>query len=172
MAKFFVEMNSILFAGVFLDWIIGYFSSWRIAAACGAANCAILIITMIFLPETPYWLVENNQIEAAKKSLIFFRGTDYNVDSELNEIKEKFMSKQKVDGRSISSISWILKRFWSAAFLKPFLCIGMTLIISNLTGFEVINLYMVPILQESGSNIDAEIGTIIVGGVRVLSAGK
>ena len=86
--------------------------------------------------------------------------------------KEKFISKQKVDSRSISSVSWILKRFWSAAFLKPFLCIGMTLIISNLTGFEVINLYMVPILQESGSNIDAEIGTIIVGGVRVLSAGK
>ena len=86
--------------------------------------------------------------------------------------KEKFISKQKVDSRSISPVSWILKRFWSAAFLKPFLCIGMTLIISNLTGFEVINLYMVPILQESGSNIDAEIGTIIVGGVRVLSAGK
>ena len=92
-AMFFVDMNSILFAGVFLDWIIGYFSSWRIAAACGAANCAILIITMIFLPETPYWLVENNQIEAAKNSLIFFRGTDYDVDSELNEIKVWIMCK-------------------------------------------------------------------------------
>ena len=125
---------------------------------------------MIFLPETPYWLIENNQIEAARKSLIFFRGTNYDVASELDEIKEKFMSKQRAD--STTSISWILKRFWSAAFLKPFLCIGMTLIISNLTGFEVINLYMVPILQESGSNIDAEIGTIIVGGVRVVSAGK
>ena len=48
---------------------------------------------MIFLPETPYWLVENNQIEAAKNSLIFFRGTDYDVDSELNEIKVWIMCK-------------------------------------------------------------------------------
>ena len=130
------------------------------------APCCVVILTLIFLPETPYWLIENNQFEEAKKSLKFFRGINHDTSAELEEIHQKHLSKKESQ-----TFSWIMRRLFSRAFFRPFLCIGMLEIIFMLSGFEVVMLYMHRILETTQSSIDPSLGPVITGVVRVISAG-
>ena len=99
-----------------------------------------------------------------------FRGPDYNITDEINEIKEKHMSKVELQGKSKSWI-WTFQRLASATFLKPFSCIGVLYMLTEWCGFNVILVYMITILKESGSSIDPNIGPIVVGSVRFVFAG-
>ena len=141
--------------------------SWKIVAFCGIAPCCIMIFALILLPETPYWLIENNQFDQARKSLVFFRGPNCNIESELKEMEDKHLSKQQ----NRESCIWIIKRMCSRAFLKPFYCIGILEILFMFTGFDIVVIYMVSLLKETGSSIDPNLGPIVVGIVRFISAG-
>ena len=54
----------------------------------------MLTVAMVLLPETPYWLIEYNQFEKAKKSLRFFRGSKYDINPEFNEIHQNHQKYQ------------------------------------------------------------------------------
>ena len=116
----------------------------------------MLTVAMVLLPETPYWLIEYNQFEKAKKSLRFFRGSEYDVNPEFNEIHQRHLSKDKNQ-----SCSWMLQRLFSKAFMKPFMCSGVIYMIFTVSGFDIIIIYMVTILQETGSSDDPNIGTMV-----------
>ena len=116
----------------------------------------MLTVAMVLLPETPYWLIEYNQFEKAKKSLRFFRGSHYDINPEFNEIHQRHLSKDKNQ-----SCSWMLQRLFSKAFLKPFMCSGVIYMIFTVSGFDIIIIYMVTILEETGSSIDPNIGTMV-----------
>ena len=116
----------------------------------------MLTVAMVLLPETPYWLIEYNQFEKAKKSLRFFRGSEYDVNPEFNEIHQRHLSKDKNQ-----SCSWMLQRLFSKAFMKPFMCSGVIYMIFTVSGFDIIIIYMVTILQETGSSVDPKIGPMV-----------
>ena len=47
-------------------WVVGYFLDWRNTAFVEMTPSALLILTMIFFPESPYWLVEAGKIDLAR----------------------------------------------------------------------------------------------------------
>ena len=155
--------------GNLLVWALGYFLPWRATAYLLMVPPILLIILMIPLPETPYWLVEDKQNEAAKKSLQFFRGKDYDIYEELTEIEVKHESKQTAQAQS--NWKFTISRIFSIAFFKPFSCVGILYIIGTWTGFNCLLVYMITFLEETGSSFDPRIGPIVVGGLRVAFAG-
>ena len=98
--------------GLFLTWILGfktsmgYVTTWRITAYLLTIPPILLSVLIFSLPESPYWLIERNNIKAAKKSLQFFRGEFYDVTEELAEIQQKCESKKNniSNGKSWKSI--------------------------------------------------------------------
>lgn len=118
---------------------------------------------MAILPETPYWLIEHNRYEEAEKSLKFFRGSLYDVNPELEEIHQRHLSKDKSQ-----SYSWMLKRLFSKAFLRPFLSVGIIPVIFVWSGFDIVQIYMVNVLEGTGSSIDPKYGPMIAGGTRAI----
>ena len=129
--------------------------------------CCVLFISLLFLPETPYWLVEQNQLDKATESLKFFRGPNYDIAQEIDEIHQKHLSKDESQ-----SFIWIFKRMFSSAFMKPFLCNGVLRMFFALCGFDILNLFMIQILTDTGSSVDPKLGPVIVGSVRMFLAGK
>ena len=115
-----------------------------------------LILLLSRLPETPYWLIQDEKIGLARKSLQYFRGsqnlTGGDVNEELNEIKQKH--QEKIDNSTHQSWAWILKRIFSCAFLKPFSCVGSLYLITTWHGFNCIIVYMISILDHTGSSFD------------------
>ena len=57
------------------------------------------------------------------------------------------------------------------AFLKPFSCVGILYIIYTLSGPDTIQIYLIYILEESGSSISPNIGPIISGSLGLFCAG-
>ena len=63
------------------------------------------------------------------------------------------------------------RRIFSLAFLKPFSCVGILYIIYTLSGPDTIQIYLIYILEESGSSISPNIGPIISGSLGLFCAG-
>ena len=103
-------------AGMLLVWTLGYFLTWRIIAHLLVIPPILLILSILPLPETPYWLIENNQVIKARKSLQFFRGKEYDETGEFDEIKENMNQSKNltkiIHGDSLLNESCPLP-FWS-----------------------------------------------------------
>ena len=129
----------------------------------------LLTIFMIPLPETPYWLVQHNNTKEARKALQFFRGQHYDITEEFNEIQQKHESKQ-VHSKN-NSWKFTIKRIFSAAFLKPFSCVGILYCMNSWLGFSPLLTYTFEILDKAGSKIDTGLGLIVIGSIRIAFAG-
>ena len=102
--------------GQLVAWILGYFLDWRTVAFVLMAPPLLLMLLFIPFPETPYWLVENNKFNMAKKSLEFYRGNQHNVDEELFEISQNHESKLMNTSNKSNAVEKIL----SMTFFEPF----------------------------------------------------
>ena len=52
--------------GIWFVWTLGYFVSWRTTAFLCIIPNIIVILCLIPLPESPYWLVEAGKIDLAE----------------------------------------------------------------------------------------------------------
>ena len=52
--------------GKLFTWIVAYFLSWRETSYVLMITPSLMVIIMLFLPESPYWLIEVDQTEAAR----------------------------------------------------------------------------------------------------------
>ena len=155
-------------SGHLMVFLYGYYLGWRITALMVSVPITVFFTMMYFLPETPYWLVENDRMDSAKKSLQFYRGIDYDISEELAEIHEKH--KSKMIQKDSQTWKWTMKRFASSAFWKPYLSIGVLGILHPLSGFDTCIVYMIPVLKDAGYSYDPGFVPIVVGTVRVFCA--
>ena len=58
--NFFVAFGSLF------TWLVAYFFSWSMTAYISTITPTLTAILMVFLPESPYWLIQANQPDAAK----------------------------------------------------------------------------------------------------------
>ena len=155
--------------GYLTTWILSYFLTWRMTAYLLTIPSILLFMLLLLLPETPYWLIENNNINKAKQSLQFFRGKNYNITDEYDEIQQKHESKQNQHSKNWWEFT--IKRIFSSAFLKPFLCIGIVFALNEFLGFGPLMTYTFQIFDETGSSVDPGIGLVIIASIRVVTAG-
>ena len=123
-----------------------------------------------FMIQNKIYLLNTNH-QFFRKSLQFFRGPDYDISEEFEEIKEKRQSKVEMQGEK-QSWNWTFKQLMSSSFLKPYSCVGVLYILCDWSGFSAFSTYMVQILKESGLSIDPRIGPITIGSIRLFFAGK
>ena len=69
-------------------YVIGVYLKWQWLAVVGAVIPALLAVLMVFIPETPRWLVTHSKMEKAEKSLKWLRGGGAHISEELCEIEQ------------------------------------------------------------------------------------
>ena len=124
-------LNIFLGLGFFYVSLVGSFNlSWRnVSFICGITT-VVLIFIIVTLPESPRWLVENNRKDEALNSLIYYRGAEYNVQQELDEISEKKEKNTISDLKILDRIKLLMQKNNRKIFL-----IMLTIhIIFNYTG--------------------------------------
>lgn len=115
---------------------------------------------MLFMPETPIWLLINNRSEEASESLKRFRRNS-NVDLELKEIEEQ--AKQT---RQTAFNFRLIKR---PDVYKPFIISIIIMFIQQFSGLIAIMTYSGDIFK-LGSSIDPTTATVLVGLAQVIGA--
>ncbi|MFZ2314514.1 MAG: sugar porter family MFS transporter [Gammaproteobacteria bacterium] len=160
-----VSLNQLAITlGILSSYIInfaftGIDGSWRWMFGIGLLPAILLSIGMLFLPESPRWLVKQNRREDAIKILKRLRNTQ-NVKQEVDEIENSLQVKQ-AGFREIF-----------APWIRPVLLLGAGLgFIQQVTGINTIIYYAPTIFQLAGfpdasSSILATVG---IGVVNVLA---
>jgi sugar porter (SP) family MFS transporter len=160
-----VSLNQLAITiGILCSFLINYAftnidGSWRWMFGIGLVPAVLLSIGMVFLPESPRWLVKQNMIDKATMTLQHLRNTK-DVSHEIHEIQNSLKVRQ-ASFREIFA-PWIL----------PVLFLGAMLgFIQQVTGINTIIYYAPTIFQLAGfpdasSSILATVG---IGVVNVLA---
>ena len=153
-----------LSVGLSLVWVLGYFFTWKTIAFLSIIPPSILIILLLYLPESPYWLVKEGKNELAQKSLRFYRPINYNITDEFDEINQKNVEKKfHLRRRNF--------RPFFKAFFRPFSCVGILWILNMWSGYPALSVYLISIMEASGSPIDPALVPTMIGIMRVSIAG-
>ncbi|XP_063907319.1 facilitated trehalose transporter Tret1-like [Zophobas morio] len=155
------EIRGLLGAGISATWIFGmllinvvgsYLSITMTAAICTVVPC-LLLATFVWMPESPYFLILKNDIEAARSALRKFRGrTD--VEEELMRLEEAVKNQNKRNGK-------VLELFTKKSNRKS---LGIITVVRNsqqMSGVAAISFYTLTIFHEAGDFMSPLSATIL-----------
>ncbi|MGI9050984.1 MAG: sugar porter family MFS transporter [Rubrobacteraceae bacterium] len=151
--------------GELISYLVGYAlagpGGWRWMFALAVIPAAILLVGMLFLPESPRWLMKRGLTDAARSVLRRVRSDEKSVEDEINDIRE--VERQEEAG------SWRdLRRPW----VRPALVVGLGIaMFSQITGINAMVYYAPTILSSAGfGNSVALLTGVGVGALLVIGA--
>ncbi len=160
-----VSLNQLaIVVGILLAFFSNYLLSgsgennWRWMLGVMGAPAFLFFVTLLFVPESPRWLVQKNRDDEAFTILKRINGTEI-ATVELAAIEESIATKERGTYRELFSNK-----------MRPLLGIGVFLaVFSQVTGINSIMYYAPVIFKSMGSGTGSALTqTIIIGGVNFL----
>lgn len=147
-------------AGVIFAYIIGSYVSYYTFVYIAILIPVMYVVGLIWLPETPNYLVNRGKYTEAEISLRWLRGKDDKlVELELSKLN----SFVKERGETVS-----LKQMLRATGTRRALIIGLVLATNlQFSGIFAVLSYTVNIFQESGSDLSPNAATILIGALQL-----
>lgn len=132
--------------------------NWRMMFLVGAIPAAIQFIGMLFLPESPRWLIKSKQLKLANTVLLSVRDRSSDVKKEIDHIKKNIKAEHS---------TW-RELLEPAARRALLIGVGVT-VIQQITGINCVLYYAPTIFQYSGfsSTTTAMLATTGVGLINV-----
>jgi SP family galactose:H+ symporter-like MFS transporter len=162
MISLYQLMITIGILGAYLsDTAFSYSGSWRWMLGVITFPALLLLIGIIFLPNSPRWLAAKGNFRDAQRVLDRLRDTSEQAKRELDEIRESLKIKQS---------GWAL--FKENSHFRRAVWLGVLLqVMQQFTGMNVIMYYAPKIFEIAGftNTIQQMWGTVIVGLVNVLA---
>lgn len=59
----------------------------------------IIAVSMLFIPESPRWLILRGRVDEGRKSLKWLRPDDYPVEAEITEIRNAIEKEREIGGK-------------------------------------------------------------------------
>ena len=152
-------------AGILLAYLSNYLladignNNWRWMFASQAAPAAFFFIMLLFVPETPRWLVRQGKTEVALKILTKTAGSTYSKQA-LKEISSSFTNEDTSELRTLFSSKYL-----------PFIGIGIFIAaFQQFTGINSVIYYAPLIFKQTGVSISSSLlQTVGIGIVCLLA---
>lgn len=156
--------------GILVSFILGNWVSYYTVQLILFFIPVLFLISFLFLPETPAFLMKNNKIKEAELSLRYFRGLGN--DETVSEKIELELSSLQTNNKNTKTDTESEAGFDCSIFRKnsthKALIIGITLItVNQMSGcFALIN-YTAQIFKDAGASLHPNISAIIVGIIQI-----
>ncbi|HLR37201.1 MAG TPA: sugar porter family MFS transporter [Chitinophagaceae bacterium] len=161
-----VSINQLtIVIGILLTYYINYLlastpDGWRWMFGCGLVPSVLFLFGMLFVPESPRWLINKGKNDKSKSILKKIGGEAY-AARVLNQVTDNTKEKQKE------------VKHWSVIFNKrffPVLLIGIVLaIFQQLCGINVVFFYAPDIFAKTGAGVQTQLlQTIAVGAANLI----
>lgn len=148
--------------GILLSFFVGTYLEWDKLAFFGASLSVPFFLLMLLTPETPRWYVTKGRPEDARKALQWLRGKNINIDKEMQDLTR---SQAEADMQSGNSFKTLFSMKYAPAVM---ISLGLMLF-QQLSGINAVIFYAGDIFKTSGSNIDKNLSSIILGVVNFIS---
>jgi len=139
---------------------IGLKTEWQYIASIAAGSAAISSVFNLFVPESPYWLIQRNNRKDAIDVLAWLRGPYVDVSEECDMIENAAVCSKLRDDD-------LLNEVFRATSLKPLLMGFILILLIQFSGIVVVSLYLTSIFASSGSQIDPLTSTVIVNAINI-----
>ncbi|XP_057328213.1 facilitated trehalose transporter Tret1-like isoform X2 [Microplitis mediator] len=143
--------------GILICFVSGMYLNWSMLAYMGACIPVIYFLLGLLIPETPRWYVSKGKTKRARKSLEWLRGKSVDVSEELAAVEKTHLDSEK--NSSSSSIGELFK----PNHIKPLMISVGLMFFQQFSGINTVIFYSNKIFSESGSSIDTNISSIIIG---------
>jgi len=148
--------------GVFLAFLIGMFIDYQWLAVVACFFTAISSVAILFIPDSPIWLLSHGHYTAALTALTKLRGDIYYANIELN----------KLSGNSVlqNQNNVYLNRtfFLKSSILKPIGISLMLMIIQQYGGINAVLFFCSDIFKYAGFSKNPNLATTIIGGLQFI----
>ncbi|XP_043789107.1 facilitated trehalose transporter Tret1-like [Apis laboriosa] len=152
----------LLVIGILYAYCCGYARNVVTTTGLCLVGPILFVIMMIFMPESPmFYMVKRNE-EAAKKSMRFFRGPDYEeIDDELAIFKEQ------VEKSALQQVTF--DAFMKKAVLKTLGIAYGLMFAQQFSGINAIIFYSETIFKLTGVDIDPLLQMVVFAVVQVIA---
>ena len=137
--------------GVLFVGVLGKYLDWQLMTGIFLFIPVLMTVWMFFMPESPVFLVSKGRMEAARSSLMFLRGPQYDVDKELLEIQTTVRESQEVG--SVGLVSLLSQKHYRV----PLLLSVLLMFLQQFSGVNAVLAYAVQLFEDTGvtDTIDA-----------------
>lgn len=150
--------------GVLFQYTMGSLVTWNILSGISAVVPCIALALMFLMPETPNYLVSRQKPQKALESLAKLRGSTYNLQKEVDQLQ---VFAEKSNSKKLS-LKEVFEALIKPETLKPFSILVIYFMMYQFSGVNTITFYAVDIFQETGTSLDKNTCTILLGAVRLL----
>ncbi|CAH1130240.1 unnamed protein product [Ceutorhynchus assimilis] len=153
--------------GIFISFFLGTFLEWRTVALVNSSVPLAGFILLIFVPESPYWLIAKGRHEEARKSLAWLRGwtVKSNIEVEYLKIKDELDKNPMLRKHRVVEI---LKLYLKPTFWKPYLLISLVFFFAHF-GNTPITAYAIRIFNSFEVPISPYYATVSISVVQLLA---
>lgn len=145
--------------GVSVAFILGTVLTWRALALTGLIPCAVLLIGLFFIPESPRWLAKTGREKDFEDALQRLRGKDFDISEEAAEIQDYIETLERLPKANLVDL-------FQRRYLRS-VTIGVGLMVfQQFGGINGIVFYVSSIFESAGFPSDT--GTIIYACLQVV----
>lgn len=145
--------------GVSVTYIIGIVLAWRTLALAGLIPCAIVILGLFLIPESPRWLAKTGRQKDFDAALRKLRGKNADISEEAAEIQDYIETLQKLPKAKL------LDLFQRRYLLSVIIGVGL-MVFQQFGGINGICFYVSAIFTSAG--FPSDLGTIIYAVLQVV----
>ncbi|KAM0954280.1 putative major facilitator, sugar transporter, major facilitator superfamily [Dioscorea sansibarensis] len=146
-------------AGSSTAFIVGTFVTWRTLTLIGIIPCALLLVGLFFIPESPRWLAKVGKQKDSYAALQILRGKDTDISAEATEIQEYIETLQTLPKTSI----WDL---FGRRYIRPVIVGVGLMVFQQFGGINGIGFYASETFVSAGFS-SGSLGTILMGSIQV-----
>ncbi|XP_063876860.1 uncharacterized protein LOC135109384 isoform X2 [Scylla paramamosain] len=159
LAGSFPEISGAL--GALIGYLLAFLAPWEVATALCTLTAAVLFVPLLFVTESPYWLVRRGRLDDAKESLQRLMGSTPEVEEELAAITKRPTATQ-------TSLLQQFTELRKGQNLRPVVLVLSFFVLRELGGRSCIMMYTVYIFRDAGVELDAFTCTVLVGAARLV----
>ena len=163
-----IFFNVMLSIGMLCIFLCGWLLGWRHAClAVGIGPVIVMFAVTLMLPRSAKWLIsKGHPVEEARHSLRFYHGKDFDVDRQIQKIRDSLGEEHKHD----ASLFEVLGLLQHKQYLTPFcLMLGVYIAFVFSGGFTTAQ-YAPVVFKQVGGFSNPYIGSILVGAIRMIAS--
>ncbi|XP_030554114.1 facilitated trehalose transporter Tret1-like isoform X1 [Drosophila novamexicana] len=145
--------------GTLFSFIAGSYCSVETFNILCSVMSIVLFVLLIWVPESPVYLVQQRRPDKAQRVLRGLRGADADLSADMAILIADNQKKKVTCGQAFSRKTTIRGIFISVTLM----------VFQEFTGICAITFYVASVFEEAGTGIPTGICTIIIGAVSVIS---
>lgn len=152
--------------GVLISHVGGKYVHWKITCFLSTIPNILALLVLLFLYESPLWLLSKGKIDKGKDSFILYRGNDESSEKELTLILKRCSEKL-----NRTSFIDIMNLIFSKAFTRSLLTIFFLFVAVQWSGINTLAFYAQDIFERTfAGGVDPYLLMIAMDCLRIIAA--